>query len=66
VVWRPDAQVVGYLDQRTQRDAIERDGVPASQSIQVNAVTVKGRNDREAGEATLRRLRLLNDRQFAA
>src|SRR4051812_3829150 len=58
--------LVGDLDHAAQRDALERDRVPAPQRVQVDAVAMVAGDHGEAGEAAFRGLVLQDARQPAA
>ena len=54
-------QPARYLHQSSQRDAVERDGMPAPQRIHVHSMAVIGRYHGQAGQTAFRSFRLPND-----
>src|SRR5258708_459484 len=62
---RPTAelQMPGELDQRAQRDALQRNRVAAAQRVDIDPVPKIGGDHGQAGETALSRLGLQNDRQ---
>src|SRR5262249_58138195 len=58
-------QLARPLNQSTKRNPVQRYGMPSSQRVQVELVTVIGRYHCEASEAAFRSLGLLDHRQLA-